>query len=177
MALRESPPDGLKEGSVSLSAFRLGSRITVGRWRRGGEPEPNEESKRLRSDNQVTLKTFGLAGKTIETSREGSLESIGRVGGEKRSDRGLDDTDLVSFWRVATFSSCSRRLDSRYTLIRRFTIRPQSPRPSAGSIAAWRAIVAMPLRSVSFCRRSSSEVSSANANSGAGVGCSRVISS
>src|SRR5215470_17586421 len=59
-------------------------------------------------------------------------------------------TDLVSFWRVATFSSCSRRLNSRYTLMRRFTIRPQSPRPSAGSIAAWRAIVAMPWRSVSL---------------------------
>src|SRR5215471_13487651 len=92
MALRESPTDGLEEGSVSLSAFRLGSRIsTGGRWRRSCEPEPNEESKRLRSDNQVTLKTFGLAGKTIEASREGRLESTCRVGGEKRSDRGLDD--------------------------------------------------------------------------------------
>src|SRR5262249_14772886 len=124
-----------------------------------------------------TFKTFGLAGETIETSREGSLESIGRVGGEKRSERGLDDTDLGRFLGGATFSRCSGRLDSQYTLIRRFPLRPQNPRPSAGSIAAWRAIVAMPLRSVSFCRRSSSEVSSANANSGAGVGCSRVISS
>jgi Thiamine pyrophosphate enzyme, N-terminal TPP binding domain len=61
MALRESPTDGLEEASVSLSAFRLDSRIsTGGRWRRGGEPEPNEESKRLRSDNQVTLKTYNL---------------------------------------------------------------------------------------------------------------------
>jgi hypothetical protein len=92
MALRESPTDGLEEGSVSLSASRLGRRIsTGGRWRGGGEPEPNEESKRLRSDNQVTLKTFGLAGKAIEAAREGGLESICRVGGEKRSDRGLDD--------------------------------------------------------------------------------------
>jgi hypothetical protein len=92
MALRESLTDGLEEGSVSLSAFRLGSRIsTGGRWRHGGEPKPNEESKRLRSDSQVTLKAFGLAGETIETPREGSLESICRVGGEKRSDRGLDD--------------------------------------------------------------------------------------
>ena len=70
VALRESPTNGLEEGSVSLSACRLGSRIsTGGRWRRGGEPEPNEESKRLRSDSQVTLQTFGLAGKTIEASR------------------------------------------------------------------------------------------------------------
>jgi hypothetical protein len=70
MALRESPTDGLEKGSVSLSPFRLGSHIsTGGRWRRRGEPEPNEESKRLRSDNQVTLKTFGLA---IEASCEGS---------------------------------------------------------------------------------------------------------
>jgi hypothetical protein len=92
MALRESPTDGLEEGSVSLAAFGLGSRIsTGGRRRRGGEPEPNEESKRLRSDNQVTFKTFGLAGKTIEASREGSFESIRRVWGEKRGDRGLDD--------------------------------------------------------------------------------------
>ena len=92
MALRESPTDGLDEGSVSLSARRLGSRIsTGGRWRRCGEPEPNEESKRLRSDSQVTLKTFGLARETIQTSREGSLESIGGVGGQKGSDRGLDD--------------------------------------------------------------------------------------
>ena len=92
MAFRDSPADGLEEGSVSLSACRLGSRIsTGGRWRGGGEPEPNEKSKRLRSDNQVTLKTHGLAGKTIETAREGSLESIGRVSGEKRGDRGLDD--------------------------------------------------------------------------------------
>ena len=92
MAFRDSSTDSVEEGLISLSAFRLGSRIsTGGRWRGGGEPEPNEESKRLRSDNQVTLKTFGLPGKTIEASREGSLESIGRVGGEKRSDRGLDD--------------------------------------------------------------------------------------
>jgi len=92
MPLREPPTDGLEEGSVSLSAFGLGSRISAGgRRRRGGEPEPDEQSKRLRSDSQVTLKTFGLAGETIETSREGSLKSICRVGGEKRSDRGLDD--------------------------------------------------------------------------------------
>jgi hypothetical protein len=92
MAFRESPTDGLEEGVVSLSAFGLGGRIsTGGRRRRGGEPEPDEESKRLRCDGQVTLKTFGLAGEAIETSREGSLESICRVGGEKRSDRGLDD--------------------------------------------------------------------------------------
>jgi hypothetical protein len=92
MALRESPTDGLEEGPVPLSAFHLGSRIsTGGRRRGGGEPEADEESKRLRRDSQVMLKTFGLAGETIETSRERSLESIGRVRGEKRSDRGLDD--------------------------------------------------------------------------------------
>jgi len=90
--LREPPTDGLEEGSVSLSAFGLDGRISAGgRRRRGGEPEPDEESKRLGSNSQVILKTFGLAGKTIETSREGSLESIGRVGGEKGSDCGLDD--------------------------------------------------------------------------------------
>ena len=104
MALRDSSTDGLEEGSVPLSTFDLGSRIsTGGRRRRGGEPEPNEESKRLRSDNQVTLKTFGLAGKTIETSREGSLESIGRVGGEKRSDRGLDDNRFGEFLTCCHF--------------------------------------------------------------------------
>jgi hypothetical protein len=98
MALRESPTDGLKEGSVSLSACRLGSRIrSGGRRRGGGEPEPDEESEGLRRDSQVTLKTFGLAGKTIEAAREGSLESIGRVGGEKRSDRGLDDNRFGEF--------------------------------------------------------------------------------
>jgi hypothetical protein len=92
LARRESPTDGLEEGSVSLSAFGLDSRIsTAGRRRRGGEPESDEESEGLRRDSQVALKTFGLAGETIETSREGSLESICRVGGEKRSDRGLDD--------------------------------------------------------------------------------------
>jgi hypothetical protein len=92
MALRESPADGLEEGSVSLSAFGLGSRIsTGGRRRRDSEPEPDEESKGLRRDSQVTLKTFGLPGEAIETSREGSLESICRVGGEKRSHRGLYD--------------------------------------------------------------------------------------
>jgi len=92
MAFRESPTDSLEEGSVSLSAFRLGSRIGTG-WRRRGrsEPEPDEQNKRLRSDSQVMLKTLGLAGETIETSREGSLESIGGVGGQKGSDRGLDD--------------------------------------------------------------------------------------
>src|SRR5215469_69073 len=81
MALRESPIDSLEKGSVSLSAFRLGSRISTG-WRRrgGGEPEPDEQSERLGRDSQVTLKTFGLAGETIETSREGGLKSICRVG-------------------------------------------------------------------------------------------------
>ena len=92
MPRRESPTDGLEEGSVSLSAFGLGSRISTGGRRRcGGKPESDEESKGLRRDSQVTLKTFGLPGETIQTSREGGLESIGRVGGEKRSDRGLDD--------------------------------------------------------------------------------------
>src|SRR6516164_5773169 len=82
MARRESPTDGLEEGSVSLSAFGLDSRInTGGRRRRSGEPEPDEESKGLRRDSQVALKTFELAGETIETSREGSLESICRVRG------------------------------------------------------------------------------------------------
>jgi hypothetical protein len=98
IAFRESPTDGLEEGPVSLSAFGLGSRISTGRrGRRGGEPEANAESKRLRSDRQVALKTFGLAGETIETSREGSLESIGRVRGEKRSDRGLNDNRFGEF--------------------------------------------------------------------------------
>ena len=62
MARRESPTDSLEEGSVSLSAFGLGRRISAGgRRRRAGEPEPDEESERLRRDSQVTLKTFGLA--------------------------------------------------------------------------------------------------------------------
>jgi len=92
MALRESATDGLEEGSVSLSAFRLGRGIsTGGRRQRSGEPESDEESKRLRGDSQVALKTLGLAGETIEASRERGLESISRVGGEKRGDRGLDD--------------------------------------------------------------------------------------
>jgi hypothetical protein len=60
MARRESPTDSLEEGSVSLSAIGLDSRIsTGGRRRRGGEPEPDEESKGLRRDSQVTLTTFG----------------------------------------------------------------------------------------------------------------------
>jgi hypothetical protein len=79
-ALREPPTDGLEERSVSFSAFGLGSRISTGGRRRGGEPEPHEQSKRLGSDGQVTLKAFGLKGETIETSCEGSLESICRVG-------------------------------------------------------------------------------------------------
>jgi hypothetical protein len=59
IVLRESPTDGLKEGSVSLAAFRLGSRINTGGGRqRGVEPEPDEESERLRGYGQVTLKTF-----------------------------------------------------------------------------------------------------------------------
>ena|SRR5215467_8504261 len=92
MARRESPTDGLEEGSVSLSAFRLGRRIsTGGRRRRGGEPESDEQSKRLRGDSHVALKTFGLARETIEAPRKSSLESICRVGGEKRRDRGFDD--------------------------------------------------------------------------------------
>jgi hypothetical protein len=98
MAFRESPTDGLEEGSESLSAFGLGSRnSTGGRRRSGGEPEADEESKRLRSDSEVALKTFGLAGETIETSRKRRLESICRVGGEKRSDRGLDDDRFGEF--------------------------------------------------------------------------------
>jgi hypothetical protein len=125
MALRESPADGLEEGSVSFSAFGLGSRISTsaGRRRRDGQPEPDEESKRLGSNGQVTLKTFRLAGETIETSCEGGLESISRVGREKRSDRGLNDNRFGEFLTSATFSSWSRRLNSRYTLIRRFTNR------------------------------------------------------
>jgi hypothetical protein len=92
VAFRDSLTDSVEEGLVSLSAVRPGRFIsTGGRRRRGGEPEPDEESKRLRGYSQVTLNTFGLARKTIEASSEGSLESICRLGGEKRSDRGLDD--------------------------------------------------------------------------------------
>ena len=58
MTFRESPTDRLEQAFVSLLAFRLGSRISTGaRRQRGGEPEPDEESKRLRSNSQVT---FGL---------------------------------------------------------------------------------------------------------------------
>src|SRR5215469_16795743 len=97
MALRDSSTDGLEEGSVPLSTFHLGNRISTGGRRRGGdEPEPDEQSKRLRRDSQVMLKTFGLAGETIEASHERSLESIGRVRGEKRGDPDPSLHDLAS---------------------------------------------------------------------------------
>src|ERR1700747_1944273 len=70
MAFRDSPTDSVEEGLVSLSTLRVGSRIsTGGRRRRAGEPEPDEESQRLRGDSQVTLNTFGLAGKRREGRR------------------------------------------------------------------------------------------------------------
>src|SRR5262249_25968504 len=97
---RKSATDGLEEGSVSVSAFRLGSRIsTGGRWRRGGEPEPNEESKRLRSDSQVTLKTFGLAGKENQGARGGSPPTRRPRRSGERNEATADSmtTDLVSF--------------------------------------------------------------------------------
>lgn len=97
-ALRQSTPESLDEPLIPLTALCLG-RVAhrVGQWRRGREPELDEQRHSFGGDSLIALQTFDGAGQTIEAADDCCFFLVGTVRREIGRKRRLDDGGLRYF--------------------------------------------------------------------------------